>query len=96
MRTLSMADPSAIAAEGERIYRERFQQEYETKFAEQFAAIDVRSGRAFVAPYAEDAIDKALDSCSTALLHLVRVGAASAYCVAFFVPSEDADLARPR
>lgn len=95
MTAVSFSSPTAIAAEGERIYQECFKRDYEARFADQFAAIDVRSGKAYVAPYAEDAIDKALASCSAALLHLVQVGAPSAYSMAFFMSGEDADLARP-
>lgn len=83
-----------VVMEGERIYAEKYKQKYEQSFTDQFAAIDVKSGKAFVALYPEDAIEKARTHHKNAVVHLVRIGAPSAYQVSFMLESEDADLAR--
>lgn len=80
-----MVDPEAVAAAGERIYAERYKDDFEEQFTDQFVAIDVGSGQAFVAPFAEDAIEKAMNVVDGGSLHLVRVGAESAYEMSFFL-----------
>ena len=90
----TFSDLKRVVAEGERIYAENYKQKYEASFADQFAAIDINSGKAFVARYPEDAIEKARAQYRNAVVHLVRIGSPSAYQVSFFFASEDADLAR--
>ena len=83
MSALTLDNPAAVAEAGERIYAEQFRQAYEHDFAGQFAAIDVRSQRAVVGTYAEDAIEQALSRFDAPLLHLVRIGSESAFGVSF-------------
>lgn len=88
-------DPRTLAITGERIYAERYKEEFEGNYPGQFAAIDIGTSRAFVAEYPEDAIEKARAAIGDGLLHLVRIGSASAYRMSFFFASEDAGVARP-
>lgn len=81
----ALVDPEMIASAGERIYAERYKDAFEKKYADQFVAIDVNTEQAFIAPFAEDAIEKALTDAAGCTLHLVRVGAASAYEMSFFL-----------
>ena len=87
-------DPRTVAEDGERIYDERYRDAYEAQYAGQFAAIDVKSGRAVVSEYPEVAIEQARTSMPGCVLHLVRIGSPSAYRMSFFFASEDAGLVR--
>lgn len=80
----SLGDPETIASIGEQIYAEKYKNDFEEKFADQFVAIDITTGNAFIAPFAEDAIEKALAIANDGVLHLLRVGATSAYEMSFF------------
>lgn len=77
----SITRPAEVAALGEEIYANRYRDELEPSHAGHFVAIDVYSQRAFVREFAEDAVEDALDSLQAPLLHLVQVGASSAFAV---------------
>lgn len=89
-----ISDLRQVVTDGERIYAQRYKSKYEQRFPDQFAAIDVQSGRAFVAEFPENAIEQARSTLKNPVLHLVRIGSPSAYQVSFFLASDDADLAR--
>jgi hypothetical protein len=95
----AMSEPVAASAlteivrAGERIYAAQYQAQFESNFPDQYAVIDVATGKAFVAPYPEDAIANAQHELPDAKLHLIRIGAPSAFQLSYFVP-HDADLAR--
>ena len=88
----SSPDPRNIALAAERIYATKFQQEFETKYPDQFAVVDVDSAEAVVAPYPEDAVEKANKAFDHGTLHLIRIGSASAFTMSFLAP-RDAGLA---
>lgn len=90
----TLDDPGAVALEGERIYELRYRSDFECRFPDQFAAIDVQSGQAFVGPFPEDAMRHAISSGGERVLHLIRIGSPSAYRMSFFLGSASADLAR--
>ena len=90
----TLDDPRSVVIEGERIYDQRYRLDFERRFSNQFAAIDVRSGRAFVGAFPEDAMRAALAANGACVLHLVRIGSPSAYRMSFFLGSTGADLAR--
>jgi hypothetical protein len=90
----TFSDLKKVVREGERIYAEKYKEKYEAAFSDQFAAIEINSGKAFVAQYPEDAIEKARTQIKGGVVHLVRIGSPSAYQVSFFLASEDAELAR--
>ncbi|MGF6349527.1 hypothetical protein [Variovorax sp. W2I14] len=87
-------DPRAIALLGEQIYAEKYKQRFEAEHPAQFAAIDIHSQQAFVAEYPEEAIEQARASIPECVVHLVRIGSASAYRMSFFFASDDAGAAR--
>ncbi|MDB5956730.1 hypothetical protein [Ramlibacter sp.] len=82
-----------IVRKGDRIYADRYQQQFEAKYPDQFAVIEVSSGAAFVAQFPEEAIAKAQAAVSQGSLHLIRIGAPSAFQLSYFSP-ENAGLAR--
>lgn len=90
----TLDDPRSVAIEGERIYAQRYRSDFEQRFADQFAAIDIRSGCAYVGVFAEDAMREALAASDEGVLHLVHIGSPSAYQMSFFLGSTGADLAR--
>lgn len=92
--TLDLHDPTSIAEEGERIYAEHYRAKFERCYDGQFVAIDLGSEDAFVAPHAEEAVEKAVNKHGDCTVHLVRVGEATAYQMSFFLPT-DATLVRP-
>lgn len=87
-----VSDLRNVVLEGERIYAQKYKDSYETRFPDHFDAIDVHSGRAFVAAYAETAVQQAREQLVQPMLHLVRIGSPSAYQVSFFLGDDDADL----
>lgn len=80
-----------VVQRGERIYAEKYQQQYESQYPDHYIVIEVNSGAAFLAQYPEDAIAKAQGAVQNGALHLIRIGAPSAYQLSYF--SDDADLA---
>jgi hypothetical protein len=76
---MTISDPQEIADKGERIYRERYQQEFEGKYTGQFVAIDVNSGLAYVGAQPEVALEQARAAAPAGLFHLIRVGSQGAF-----------------
>ena len=85
----AFSNPLEIAKEGERIYAEKYREEYEAKFSGQFAVIEVKSGEIFPGRFPEDAIDKARLKFPDGMLHLIRIGSPSAYQVSFLSSSHE-------
>lgn len=86
-------DPRDVVIAAERIYASKYQAEFETKYPDQFAVVDIESAQAVVAKYPEDAIQKARKAFSHGILHLIRIGSPSAFHMSFLAP-RDAGLAR--
>ena len=79
----AFSSPTEIAAEGERIYAEKYKQDYETKHPGKFVAIDVTSGEAYLAEFPEEAIQSAQAKSPTGLFHLIKIGAQGAFRVSY-------------
>ncbi len=79
----TFSTPQQIAEAGRKLYQERYREEYEAKYPGQFAAIDVRSGDAFVAEEPEQAVNEARTARPDAIVHLIRVGASGAFRVSY-------------
>jgi hypothetical protein len=94
MTTNHESDLEQNVIEGERIYANVYQRSFESKYQGQFAAVDVKSGAAYVAQYPEQAIEKAMNSHSDASLHLVCIGSPSAFNAGLMMSCADDDLAR--
>lgn len=89
----TVSDLKDTVLAGEKIYAEKYKSEYEAKYSDQFAAIDVTTGAAFVGAYPEEALERATEMLKGAVLHLVRIGSPSAFQVSYF-SSPDGDLGR--
>jgi hypothetical protein len=76
-------DPKAIAALGEKIYAEKYREEFERLYRGHFAAVDVTSQLAFHAPSPEDAIREARQSSPRGVFHIIRIGEPGAFRVSY-------------
>lgn len=79
----SLSNPKAIAEAGEKIYREKYQAEFEEKYRGQFVAIDVLTGEAYRGDLPEEALEKGRKASPKRLFHLIRVGSAGAFRVSY-------------
>jgi len=79
----SFSTPTEIAAEGERIYAERYKQDYEIKHPGKFVAVDVTTGEAYLAEFPEEAIQSAQAKAPKGLFHLIKIGAPGAFRVSY-------------
>jgi hypothetical protein len=77
------ANPQEIAQVGQRLYDEKYRAEYERVYPGQFAAIDVRSEKAFVAQEPEDAVKAAQTVAPDAVVHLIKIGSTGAFKVSY-------------
>ena len=64
-----------LGERGERIYRERYQSDFESRYRGQVVAIDVNSERAFVAPTMTEAGNRGRAACPRGFFCFLRVGA---------------------
>lgn len=80
-----------IAKAGERIYDQKYKAQYESKFPDHYAVIDIDTEEAVVGEYAEDAVVNATRRFGTHRQHLIRIGSTSAVQLGSFFP--DASLA---
>ncbi len=78
-----MITPDEISATGERLYKERFQREYEVTHIGRFLAIDVTTEHAFVADTADGALQAAYQTNPKGFFYLVRIGAPGVYRVGY-------------
>lgn len=81
MGSHSFFSPQAIAEGGEKIYKEKYQSEYEPDHLGKFLAIDVISKSAFLGNTPEEALDVAESNEPRGLFHLVQIGHKSAFRV---------------
>ena len=75
----NLNDPKAISDAGERIYDERYRQDYERDYPGQFVAVDVLSGNATLGGNSSEALLKARQQYPKGVFHLIRVGHAGAF-----------------
>lgn len=76
-----------IAQRGERIYREKYEQDFAKSYPGKFAAINVNTGEATIADSAEEAVREALDKDPNGLFHLVRVAHKAAFEAGWYMSS---------
>jgi hypothetical protein len=72
-------DAAKVAETGERIYRERYQQEYEANHQGEFVAVDVADGRAYLSTTLREAVEKGRAADPEGLFHVIRIGFPSVY-----------------
>ena len=80
-----------IAARGLAIYERRYRAEFEPKWSGRYAAIDVKSEKAFVEDFPELALRKARAALPDSMFYLVRIGSRGAFKI-----SRRASNASPR
>ena len=79
----SFSNPQAIAEAGERIYKDRYQSDYEQKYHGHFVAIDVTSEKSYIAEQPEDVLEKAREESPDGIFHLIKIGATGAFRVSY-------------
>jgi len=79
--------PQAIAEKGEQIYKEKYQQEYERLYLNKFVAIDIATGKAFVADSPTAAILAAQKGeHGGGPFHVMKIGSPGVYRVGYSAP----------
>ena len=76
-------NPKLIAEHGERLYKENFQEKFETDYLGKFVAIDVTTEKAYVGDSPEEAYRAARKDSPQGIFHLIRVGSPGAYKVSY-------------
>ena len=75
--------PKEIVEAGERVYRERYKADYETKHLGKFVAIDVKTGKSYLGDTSSQALQAAHADEPSSLFHLIRVGSEGAFKVSY-------------
>ncbi len=75
--------PKEIVETGERIYRERYQANYEKEHFGKFVAIDVKNGKAYLGDTSSQALQAAHADEPYSLFHLIKVGSEGAFKVSY-------------
>jgi hypothetical protein len=68
-----------LGERGEKIYREKYQVEFENRCRGQVVAIDVHTERAFVAPTLTEAGNHGRAACPRGFFYFVRIGAPAVF-----------------
>lgn len=76
---VDVSTPNKIVQEANRIYKENFQEDFERNHKGKYAAIDVRTGRAYLDSSSDGALQKARKDAPHGVFHLIRVGFRSAF-----------------
>jgi len=77
--SVTISRPETVVDLGERIYREQLKDLLEPKQTGRFVAIEVNSGKYFIADSPSDAMAKASSDMPQGLFHLMRIGATAAF-----------------
>jgi alpha-galactosidase len=78
-----VSNPKAIAELGERIYREQYKDSYEREHPGKFVAIDIATGKAYMADAPEVALETARTASPNGVFHLIQVGFSGAIRVSY-------------
>ena len=78
-----LKNPQESAEAGQAIYAEKYKDQYEAAYPDQFVAINLRTERAYVAHHPEDALCQAKDDDPEGLFHLIKIGSAGAFKVSY-------------
>jgi len=76
-------DPNAIADKANHIYVTKYQKAYEADHRGEYAAIDVQSEEAVVAPTPEDALRAAKAKNESSMFHLIKIGSSGVIRVGY-------------
>ena len=88
---LQMTNPQQVAEAGQKIYQDRYQQEYERLHPGEFLAIDVNTETPYIGDTASDALQAALAASPAGVFHLIKIGSPGAFKVSYS-PSSDANV----
>ena len=83
MNEMSLTNPGEIAKAAEEIYTSNHKEKLEKSNFGKFAVIDVRSGKAYVGKFAEDALGDAREKAPNGVFHLIRIGSPGAFRVGY-------------
>jgi hypothetical protein len=75
------ATPQQLAEAGEKIYNERYRQEYERSHMGSFVAIDAKTGKAYLGKSSAAALQAAHSDAPQGAFHLIKVGSEAAFRV---------------
>ena len=90
---MALKSPTEIVGAAEKIYNERYREEYEKSFHDHFVIIDIRTGLAYHEEWPERALAVAREKAPNGIFHMIRVGSPGAFRVSY--TRENASLARP-
>ena len=79
--------PDRIAEKGEKIYRDKYQNEYEGRFRGKLVAISLETENAYMGASPVEALQAAKQAEPNAYFHLIKVGAPGVYTFAYSSPS---------
>lgn len=88
--TAGLSTPDTIVRAAEKIYREKYQEEYEKDHRGQYVVIDVRSEKAYLDDRSGRAIKAARQDSPNGIFHLMRVGSRAAFKTTRFSKPGDA------
>jgi len=77
------ANPQAIAEIGEKIYNEKYRDEYERTHIGKFVAISLNSENLYIGDNPVDAYKTAQEAEPTSFFHLIKIGSEGVYKVGY-------------
>ena len=83
MSASPISNPKVAAELGEKIYRDRYKDEYEREHPGKFVAINVLTEATFISETPEGALDDAHAAAPDGIFHLIQVGHAGAFRVSY-------------
>ena len=81
--TPHLSNPKEIAEAGEKIYADRYKNQYEREHPAKFVAIDITTEEAYIAHNPEDVLEAARGASPHGVFHLIQVGSSSAFRVSY-------------
>ena len=81
--TIEALQPAEIAESAERIYQERYKEDYERSHSGEFVVIDITTGEAYLGSYPEDAMRLAEEAAPKGMHYLIKIGAPAAFRIGF-------------
>lgn len=85
------SNPKQLAEKGEAIYNEKYREEYERLHPGKYVAIDLGSGKAFVADTPEGAVVLLQKESPRSFFHLIKVGSPGVFKVGYSVHNNERD-----
>jgi hypothetical protein len=79
----SLNSPDKIREVGEGIYEKEYRANLERERRGDFVAIDVTTGKAYVAKHPEEALKEARKQAPSGIFHLIRIGSPGAFKVSY-------------